>query len=47
MTDDVASTAVRAVEAGGRYLRDRFQSGETDADYDEHDVIMTALTVYR
>jgi len=38
MTDDVATTAVRAVEAGGEYLRERFQSGETDADYDEHDV---------
>jgi 3'-phosphoadenosine 5'-phosphosulfate (PAPS) 3'-phosphatase len=38
MTDDVATTAVRAVEAGGEYLRERFQSDETDAEYDEHDV---------
>jgi len=38
MTDDVATTAARAVEAGGEYLRERFESGNTDADYDEHDV---------
>jgi myo-inositol-1(or 4)-monophosphatase len=38
MTEHIATTAAKAVQAGGEYLRGRFQSGETDADYHEHDV---------
>lgn len=36
--DDVASVAADAVRAGGDYLRERFERGETDADYRETDV---------
>ncbi|PSQ04947.1 inositol monophosphatase [Halobacteriales archaeon QS_4_69_31] len=37
-TDDLADVAVRAVEAGGAYLADRFADGATDAEYTDQDV---------
>jgi myo-inositol-1(or 4)-monophosphatase len=36
--DDVAAVAAEAVRAGGEYLRERFDAGETEADYRETDV---------
>jgi myo-inositol-1(or 4)-monophosphatase len=40
MTDDAdaAAVAADAVRAGGAYLRERFETGETDADYRDSDV---------
>jgi len=40
--DDVAAVAADAVRAGGTYLRERFDTGETDADYRDGDVTARA-----
>ena len=40
--DDLAAVAGRAVEAGADYLRERFRSGETDAEYTAVDVTTAA-----
>jgi len=40
--DDRGAVAGRAVEAGADYLRERFRSGETDAEYTAVDVTTAA-----
>lgn len=42
MRHRLADTATRAVLAGGRLLADRFQQGDDDGMYGDHDVKATA-----